>query len=160
MSFTNRIASAVAFEQVVVGDLENQGWLAGEFGQSLLPVGVRDQLRRHRTPVRWMPDIIAFRDDQALFIDAKNSLPHAVTGNHSVESASTDTQIKWADFSGIQVLYAFPHRDGRVGYITCAAWSVLSKPGPQHVNGGSGTPFHLCECLCVFHLDSVLGGAR
>lgn len=157
MGFSERIAGATQFEHEVVESLESQGWTAGVFGQALLPEPVKNRLREHKTAVRWLPDIIAFRDKHAIFVDAKNSPPHHKTGNHAVESASTETQLAWGNFSGMPVMYAFPHDNGRIGYMTAGSWSVMATQMPCRTYNGSGTPFHVCQCHCVFDLDYVVG---
>jgi hypothetical protein len=153
-TFRTRLASALEHEKNVTKALTERGWLAEQFGQAMLSEPMRDHLRRVKTSVRWMPDIIAAKSfpagERIIFVDAKAGEKHKETGNHDVERAALESAERWIELSGGQCPYYFVFSDGGVatpGDVREACWDGFYN------GNGSGTPFVLFKAdLCrPFH---------
>ncbi len=149
MSFTDRMLPSLAFEEAVIARLQQTGWPAFPFGQAQLPDECRARLKRFedgaRRPslIRWMPDIITFRDmpngrSFVALIDAKCG--GGGTLNFSVEMSAVETAAIYADQLYTPTFFVFDN------------WSVLTPrdarqrgvKGPDPAPGrGSGTPYLL-----------------
>lgn len=149
MSFNQRLTIACYYEDQVLNALRHQGWHAEAFGQALLTEPMRKHLRMHDTAARWLPDIIAAKDGVLVYVDAKASTA-IHTGNHAVEDASTEALVRWQDFQGARVLYAFPHDSGH-SLVPLGLWNEHKRPAP-FAGKGSGTPFSVAPCqdICEF----------
>lgn len=155
MSFAERMRTAVPFEQQVLDYVRDHGWKAYSFGQALLEPDARTGLQRFKTLVRWLPDIIVtawpYGDmNGPIFVDAKESLPRSESGNHSVEQASTTAQVWFSTLAAGTALYAYPHRDGRIGFESVTKWERRSEHRDGSGSNGSGTPYALAPCDCIF----------
>ena len=150
MSFSDRMRPALAFEQGVIAKLNQTGWNAYPFGQAQLPDDCRRRLTRFedasRRPslIRWMPDIITFRDVQpsgrsfVALIDAKCG--GAQTSNFAIEMSAIETAEVYTDQLYTPTFFVFDN------------WTVLTprearqrgSKGPDPAPGnGSGTPYLL-----------------
>lgn len=147
MSFAARLAPAIEFEQRVIDRLNKSGWPAFPFGQAQLSLECRQRLARFedfsRRPsrIRWMPDIITFRDlrngrSYVALIDAKasNGLRYAI------ETSAVDTAEIYVD--GLYTPTFFVFDDWKV--LTPLEVRQRGVQGPFRGNG-SGTPFLLVE---------------
>lgn len=157
-TFYNRLAEALEHEKNVTKALLARGWLAEPFGQAMLSEQMRDHLRRVKTSVRWMPDIIAAKTlaggEQIIFIDAKAGERHKETGNHDIERDALESAERWIELSGGQCPYYFVFGDGGIatpGDVREACWDGF-------YNGkGSGTPFILFPTTICRPFHSVFG---
>lgn len=149
MSFTDRIQASLVFEQGVIERLnKTPGWLAFPFGQGQLPQACRERLIRFeddaRRPslIRWMPDVIAFRDlsnerSYVSLIDAKKSGP---TENYAIEMSAIETAEIYTDYLYTPTFFVFD--DWKV--LTPREARQRGRPGPEPSPGrGSGTPYLL-----------------
>lgn len=165
MSFDDRMRPALAHEQEVIARLNQTGWCAYPFGQAQLPDECRRRLTRFedgaRRPslIRWMPDIITFRDfgsrSFVALIDAKcggNGTP-----NFSIEMSAVETAEVYANQLYTPTFFVFDN------------WTVLTPrearqrgekgrdPGPGR---GSGTPYLLVGKQWARPFDAVFPPAR
>jgi hypothetical protein len=147
MSFAARLGPSIEFEERVKERLNSTGWPAFSFGQAQLPVECRQRLARFedlsRRPcrIRWMPDIITFRDlrngrSYVALIDAKASNGQ----RYAIEMSAVDTAEIYVDGLYTPTFFVFDD------------WNVLTPlevrqrgfQGPFR-GSGSGTPFLLVE---------------
>ena len=156
-TFEERIANGSAHERLVIQMLEEREWTVTAFGQGMLPDAIRAGLRQTQSPMRWMPDILAYRsnDGMVVCIDAKAGETWRRTGNHDVETAALDAAERWEIYSGQP--YYFVFADG--GVLTPAEIREQSKPGWFRGNG-SGTPFVLVSAGSCSPFDAVFGFAQ
>jgi hypothetical protein len=160
MTFAMRIDPAVEFEQSVLARFNVSGWIAEPFGQALLPENARDALRHFEdlsgrpTLVRWMPDILAWREcnhrvTHLALIDAKVG---QVSDNHAVEIAAADAMDVYVERLYIPAFFVFND------------WTVLTprdvkhrgRLGPDPRGGnGSGTPYYLVPKRFARAFDNV-----
>lgn len=154
--FARRLEVAVAFEEKVVATLVERQWRAERFGQGQLSADMRDIIRRVRTPVRYMPDIIAAKrftvETRIVFVDAKAGDRYKETGNHDIESAALDGAELWQQYSGCETYFVFANGDT----ITPTAFRELSTPG-NFRGSGSGTPFLLAPRAACSRFDAIFG---
>lgn len=137
-AYSTRLDAATEFEVRIIEQLCSAGCKAWPFGQGLLPEDARQFLKTMNTPVRWLPDIMAWRRDLGcIYVDAKDS-DHNPRGNHAVETRSSETMMQWLAFSRCPVVYAFPCG----GYCHIRVWNAVKFAGRFNGNG-SGTPFML-----------------
>lgn len=142
-TYDERIHHAHTYENHIIQLLRDKGWTAAPFGQDLLHPTIRQQLHTHPTHIRWMPDIIAIKENQLIFLDAKDS--HATdTGRHAAESNATHALQEWENHYGHPVYYVFPHHDWH-SVVPISEWAQYKQPGPKPRNG-SGTPYDLAQC--------------
>lgn len=149
MSFQQRMKTAGEFELELIERLNEIGWQAFQFGQAQLPEECRSRLSRFedgsRRPsrVRWMPDIITFRDQAngrswIALIDAKESNPNM--SNYSIEMSAMETCEIYTDQLYTPTFFVFS--DYRV--LTPMEVRQRGIPGPPPRKGfGSGTPYLL-----------------
>lgn len=146
MSFFERMKPALAFESAVIERLHAMGWMAFPFGQTQLPNECRDRLKRFvdtaRRPslIRWMPDIITFRDypnnrSSVALIDAKVCEGRP---NYSLEISAIETAEIYTDWLFTPTFFVFD--DWRA--LTPRDARQRGIPGNQD-NNGSGTPYVL-----------------
>lgn len=139
MIAVERMSAGNQHEQKVFAALVEVGWTVGLFGQALLSKDLRLALRAvsRSMPVRWLPDFIAVRGNDAIFVDAKCHLSE--TPNHSIEVDSFESHDLLIGSMLMPVYYVFP--DG--GTIE----NQQARPfliGPiDGSNNGSGTRFYL-----------------
>lgn len=147
MSFHDRMKVAASFEQVLLNRLNETGWTAFPFGQAQLPNECRERLRRFedgsRRPslIRWMPDIITFRDMPngrafVALIDAKAC--GGDTPNYALEMSAIETAEVYTDRLYTPTFFVFD--DWKV--LTPRDARQRGKAGPESTKG-SGTPYVL-----------------
>lgn len=155
--FHDRMAAAERWEYLLGDFLRGRGWQVEKFGQGTLSLGARRIL--HATPrtalIRWLPDLIVARGNEAMFIDAKNSEPHEHTRCHSVEIASSAAMDFVHNDTGLTVWYAFVHpractagdhgRDLYPSFVDHKTFSRMAV-SKSFSGRGSGTPFRVANC--------------
>jgi hypothetical protein len=166
MSFDDRMRPALAFEQNVIARLNQTGWCAYPFGQAQLPDECRRRLTRFedgcRRPslIRWMPDIITFRDmpngrSFVALIDAKGG--GTGTLNFAIEMSAIETASIYADQLYTPTFFVFDN------------WTILTPrearqrgaKGPEPAPGrGSGTPYLLIGKHWARPFDEIFPPAR
>jgi Holliday junction resolvase len=158
MAFAERFDAGIAHERAVADRVRQAGWLCEPFGQALLSEAMRQALRHSgRTPVRWMPDLIAVRARDVLFIDAKTV--QSATANFSIEADAYDSAQRWSSALGEALVYVFA--DFRANY--CAAIEKERQLGRDRVRGpfpgvGPGrTPYYLVRKDDQPDFDEVFG---
>jgi hypothetical protein len=148
MNFLDRMMPAADFEAEVMKRLNSSGWPAYAFGQAQLSQDCRERLKRFedgsRRPslIRWMPDIITFRDvasgrSYVALIDAKHCGDRP---NYALEISAIETAEIYTNFLFTPTFFVFNN------------WKVLTprearqrgRPGPDN-NQGSGTPYVLID---------------
>lgn len=157
ITFAARIKAAKDHEDRVLTELRRRGWLAEPFGQGQLPEQIRDHLRAFRTPVRWMPDIIACKTfstglKAVRYVDAKAGDKWKETGNHDIETAALEGAEQWEQYAGHPVYYVFG--DGQVA--DPERIRACARQG-QFNHRGSGTPFVLFSRELCVPFDTVFG---
>jgi hypothetical protein len=154
--FRRRLDRAQAFEEKVAAELVARGWVAERFGQGQLSEQMRDMIKRVKTRVRYMPDIIAAKRFGArtslIFVDAKAGDKWRETGRHDVEAAALDGAEAFQAMADCPVYFVFS--DG--GVVTPAVFRELAAPGPYR-GVGSGTPFLLATREVCQRFDAVFG---
>lgn len=157
--FQKRLAKAQKHERRVKASLELRGWLAELFGQGQLSEQMRDVIKRVKTPVRYMPDIIAAQKFNAttriVFIDAKDGDKWQETENHDVEKAALDAAEQWEQMSGCAFYYVFA--DG--GVATPEMVRATCTDG-RFRGIGSGTPFVVFPRSVCTTFDATFGPAE
>lgn len=148
MSFADRMERSTIFEVKVIERLSQAGWSAFPFGQAQLPDECRDRLKRFedgcRRPslIRWMPDIITFRDlpngrSFVALIDAKAS---SDTPNYAIEMSAIEASEIYTDRLYTPTFFVFD--DWRVLTPREARQRGTHGPPPRP-DHGSGTPYLL-----------------
>ena len=165
MTFQQRLLVALSHEDATIERLNRSGWTAYPFGQSQLPDECRDRLKRFenssRQPslIRWMPDIITFRDitperSYVALIDAK------VCGdrpNYAIEMSAVETLEIYADRLYTPAFFVFD--DWRV--LTPREARQRGRMGPDPTPGnGSGTPYYLIAKHFGHPFDEVFHPTR
>ena len=147
MNFAARLGPSVEFEEKVRERLNSTGWPAFPFGQAQLSIECRQRLARFedlsKRPcrIRWMPDIITFRDlrngrSYVALIDAKvGDGPR-----YAIEMSAVDTAEIYVD--GLYTPTFFVFSDWKV--LTPLEVRQRGFPGPFSENG-SGTPYLLVD---------------
>lgn len=163
--FESRLAAAERFEQIVAERLRVVGWEVAATGQGLMSDDARKMLRQSpaKQLARWYPDLTARLGRFHFFIDAKNSAPHHITGNHAIETSSLESHDDAHLTGGLPVLYAFPHPRACTGaddagddidirYMGHRTFMERSVEG-RYGGNGSGTPFRVTPCsgMCYRH---------
>ncbi len=157
MSFYDRMLPAVQFESAVIEKLRQSGWMAFPFGQAQLPEECRSRLARFedgsRRPslIRWMPDVIAFRDV------GNRSLVHLIDAK-----VCGDRPNYAIEMSAIETIEIYTDRLYTPSFFVFDDWKVLTPrearqrgvPGPES-NKGSGTPYVLISKRFGRSFDSV-----
>src|SRR4030095_1386354 len=150
MSFNERIHRSVEFEKRVIQHLNEIGWFAYQFGQAQLPDECRKRLIRFedgcRRPsmIRWMADIITFRDMPSgrsfvALIDAK---ARSETVNVSIEMSAIEAAEISTDKLYTPTFFVFD--DDEWGVLTPREARQRGFPGPRPApSRGSGTPYLL-----------------
>lgn len=103
-TFSRRMHLVMPHEQQVIERLTDAGWYATKWGQELLHEDVRRALRNARpiSYARWMPDILATRDGELRWIDAKaTGSENRDTGNYSLEKDAHTANLLWSQWFGI-----------------------------------------------------------
>lgn len=139
------MAAAAIFETALIERLTEIGWQAFKFGQAQLPDECRLRLQRFedgsRRPslIRWMPDIITFRDFGArsavALIDAKACGDRP---NYAIEMSAIETAEVYTDRLYTPTFFVFDDWNA----LTPREARQRGQPGPQTTNG-SGTPYVL-----------------
>ena len=150
--FANRMSTASEHEKNVCARIRSLGWQCEPFGQALLSEPMREALRRFKTPVRWMPDLIAVRDE-ILFVDAKSE-QRRDTPNFSVECASWESDKRWSIALAAPVVYVFA--DFSANYID-ALRPIRTISEDRGGTSGSGTAFILVRKSDQLHLEEIFG---
>lgn len=141
---------AVAHERATCELIRGCGWRCEPFGQALLSSEMRDALRRTKSPIRWIPDLIASNLEIVMLVDAKSETRHD-TPNFSIEKAAHDAHLRWWAIMGVPVLYVWA--DFRVQWANDLHPTIT---GPWH-GYGSGTPYWLIPKAKQLPFDSVFG---
>lgn len=145
--FQERKHVSDAFESILMHKLNSSGWIARRFGQSQLPEECRARLKRFQDGsgrpclIRWMPDIITFRDldngrSLVALIDAKAA--SKTSPNYSIEMSAIETAEIYTDRLYTPTFFVFD--DWKV--MTPREARQRGTKGPE-VNNGSGTPYLL-----------------
>ena len=143
----HRMRSGISFEDDVLKriGLINPAWHACHFGQGQLDERLRrgllryDQRHHCKTFARWMPDIIAARDDgeHRLLIDAKTSTKE--TPNWAIEQDSIDALTRISSAFQIPCIYVFTDFSAiDVSHVEVLGSCIFPGSG-----NGSGTPYRL-----------------
>ena len=158
-TFADLMTQTHDHETQVIDALRRRGWNAEKFGQAQLTELTRSHLRCVKTSVRWLPDIIATRQNGkqtgVAYIDAKGGHTYLRTENHDVQTDALETAEKWSQFSGSPVFFVF--RDW--GVVTPDDVRMHAWDG-QYNGRGSGTPFKVFPTLVCSSFDVVFGKER
>lgn len=146
---TERLSQGVAWERRVGNELARRGWTACLWGQGELPPGVAKALRQTRSPLRWLPDILAVRGQEVVLVDAKSGGGKDV---HFIERASWDTARRLAASLGVEVHFAFSD-------MTTANAETVGNRATYHAGSsrGSGEPFLILAVADTFPFDQTFG---
>lgn len=163
MNFVDRKVQADAFEHLLLERLNAIGWPAFPFGQAQLSEECRARLKRFedgsRRPslIRWMPDIITFRDCSngrsfVALIDAKACGDRP---NYAIEMSAVETAEIYTDRFYTPTFFVFD--DWKV--LTPREARQRGTPGPESRNG-SGTPYVLVNKRYGRDIDAVFPVAK
>lgn len=159
MTFSVRLSRAEEHEKNVVQWLIDRGHRAYRFGQGLLPPECRDDLKRFKTPVRWLPDIIAFSKSGKNhgYVDAKTG--RLDTENHSIETDAIKTANAWTLLAEVeQEHYFFVWENYDVATLQMVNKHAVDFDGTW--NNGSGTPFRLLKKTFCLKFDLIFGESK
>lgn len=158
MTFTERYRDARAHEYAIQTELERRGWYVEQFGQALLSDRAKESLHRvELTYWRWLPDLIASKDDQVLLVDGKTER-RCDTPFFSIE---TNAHLAHLAMSGLRLPIVYVFADMSCNYHDCV--TKAREFGDPNAGGrvagvnGSGTAFILVEKSEQQHLDAVFG---
>lgn len=152
MNGEGRLRLALDHERAVMERIRSAGWSCEPFGQAMLTEAIRKILRRHRTPIRWMPDLLAIREE-VLLVDAKYEL-RTDTPNFSIECDAIEAHKRWSVALASPVVYVFP--DFTVNTVE----SLRPIHEFHNVRGqtrGSGTDFVLVRKSDQHPFDEIFG---
>lgn len=132
-----RFRAGFAHEYRVQARLASLGWASHRFalvGQypSLLSAA-------RSTPLSYMPDILAWRGNDVVLIDAKASDPTPY-GFCIVDTAEHDSQARLSLTLRLPVFYVFQRGDT----VAIQTFGAHAQPGRNPHGNGSGTPFLSC----------------
>jgi hypothetical protein len=149
---SERLRRAKEHEIAVCERITAAGWTCEAFGQGMLSETMRDVLKVHRTPIRWMPDLIAVRDE-VLLIDAKYEL-RTDTPNFSIECSAIDAHQRWSIALAVPIVYVFA--DFTVNYVH-GLRPVHEFHDVRGQTRGSGTDFVLIRKDEQHPFDEIFG---
>jgi len=146
--FAQRLMLAQAFEGATIEYVNRlTTWTAEPFGQALLTVKTRKNIQSIEpdTLLRWLPDIIATKDGDAVLIDAK--MGRHDTGNAVVEKRSLEAALAVQAAWGVRVIFFFGDQEtyAPIGMMTADEIErTFKRTGPQTFDTrGSGTDYWL-----------------
>ena len=153
-NFQRRKAVGDAHEQRVAQELTRRGWHVDPWGQGVLSNAIRIALRSTSSCLRWLPDLIAAKNEQIAMIDCKTRMTSRTTSRHAVEYSAVTAQLQLVAWGLLPVYYVFDNLDVLTPY------DVLTNgtSGPR-THAGSGTPYLLIPTARSLHLDDVFGSA-
>lgn len=158
MSGQHRLHLGQGHEQRVQRELERRGWHVQPWGQGLLDDVTRQALVE-KAPIvlwRWMPDLIAVRDDKVALVDPKSDT-RTDTPYYSIEISALQAH-RAMSVLGLRIVYVWG--DLTVNYpenLICERW-VMPDPGRNRVAAnGSGTPFALVRKDAQHPMDRLFG---
>lgn len=140
MTIWPRLSFALTHEANVLDHINGRGggWYAESWGQSLLSEAIRKHLKASASPIRWLPDIIAFAPNCALLTFEAKTTTHRTSPNWDIETASLTSAIAFERFARAPVYFVFDDLTvARPSDILDVSWD-----GPRTRNG-SGTPYKL-----------------
>jgi hypothetical protein len=150
MTFADRMTPSLEFEAKVIERLTQSGWPAFPFGQAQLPDECRRRLVRFedgsRRPslIRWMPDIITYRDmpNGRSFVALIDAKARSNTSNYAIEMSAIETNGIYTDQLYTPTFFVFDDDDWKV--LTPREARQRGTPGPHpQIGRGSGTPYLL-----------------
>lgn len=160
MNGARRLHTGKGHEEAVGQKLESHGWLVHPWGQGLFADDetgeqVRAALVLHqpKTMWRWIPDLIAVRNQRVYLVDPKTDLRQD-TPNFSIEvdaymahlamsSLGLPVVYVWQDFTCNTPIGLQPHR-----------WELEPQRGKV---GGSGTPYALIRKADQLPFAAIFG---
>lgn len=146
-----------AHEAVVLLLLNDAGWVAEPWGQALVSERLRQALKQVPScPARWAPDILAVRDREWAFVDAKAEI-RGDTPNFSIEKSAVRSHFSWwIGHNAGTAKFIYVWDDFRCSYIDDLNDTKGLHEG--HFAGvGSGTPFWLIPKQATRPFDEVFG---
>ncbi len=152
MTYTERMAAAAAWERTVVDRLHHEGWQVEPYGQALLTPAAKQMLQQHTMAQhRWLPDLIAGRDDSTILVDCKATLGHQPC--HAIEKSSLSSLVAHEQNALLPVYVVF--NDWHVARA-CELWELtddsrVCRTGPPSARG-SGTPYWLFNKTKMPHM--------
>jgi hypothetical protein len=133
--------------------LETRGWVTFPFGAGQLTEEARRQLIKYDTPMRYIPDILAFREDRLVLVEAK-------TGRNDTDNVAIETKCYEAGFS-LSGIWRIPVFYVWCGFLTGDVWTIHEhKHAGPYRGDGSGTPFYLVPKKVLKLFDDVFGTAK
>lgn len=173
--YTARLEDGIAWEIKLSQQLGHLGWATAPFGTATLPGVVSlGRLRDGGPPpgalykalmtyrgadgepsgLRWLPDIIAGRDDQLCLIDAKTE--RRQTGNYAIEYQALRIGQLIEQFFNTPVYYVWPD-GGVIAPSHMRDVDVYVKRSDDFYNRGSGTPYVLVPKRFATPASEVFG---
>jgi hypothetical protein len=148
------LEQGVAFEQRVAAALMRRGWAVAPFGLGMLPRGAARALSRRATPLRFLPDLIAWRGDDVQLVDAKSGWS-GPAHRHDVNASSAFAAGQISDLANLPEWFVF--EDGHA-----VQPDVILRRGTtgEHKGNGTGLPYLLIGCADCSHVDEVFGQPR
>jgi len=138
------------WEDQVAAFLTARGFDVAYYGQRTADFHTQRVVRQFHPHLAHAPDLLVLNMyGEPIAIDAKWT-SRTDTGLHGVNNAAREGLADFAEHYGALGLFAFRHDGERVGFMNVADWRAANPwPGPNNGNG-SGTPYELVKCACVF----------
>lgn len=159
-AFDNRFRPARNWETELAAGLQARGWEVCEFGQGQLSDAAHEALRGWRDTfgrpslIRWLPDLLAWRDSDVYMIDAKSETEkNEDSPNVAVELDAFNVGISIEQVLNTPMLYVW-----KCGAATPR--TIENRWARRHDGGrtdGSGTAFLLMDKRYLTPLTSVFG---
>lgn len=153
-SFQRRKAVGDAHEQRVAQELTRRGWHVDPWGQGMLSNSICMALRSTGSSLRWLPDLIAAKDQQIAMIDCKSRMTSRATSRHAVENSVVTAHLQLVAWALLPVYYVFDNLDVLTPYDVL----TNSTRGPR-TRAGSGTAYLLIPTARALSFDDVFGAA-
>lgn len=109
MSWYDRIDVGTKWERDVAERLQAVGYLCKPYGQALLDEEMRRALREARSPIRYIADLVAVRNQEAILVDPKTCIKEKYRDpdwpNIAIEVDCHKANSLWEPHTGIRVLF-------------------------------------------------------
>lgn len=160
MTYTERFAAGIEFEEQLAAWLIEREWHVQEIGQGSIKEPTRARLKQLGSPITKLPDFIASKRIRggphvAALIDAKGRHPDTPpdTGRHSVEIASAQFLARFSVLTNLPLFLVFDD--------LCLSTPQMLKdhgaPGPiRPDSAGSKRPYLLIECARIPNAPDIL----